>query len=146
IWGDEWPFVFAFVPWLAIVMPFLFYKANVLNVLSTNEQVSVAFGINNNRERILLVFLAVVLSSAAVSVAGGVGFVGLMGPHIARSIVGPRHQLYLPIAVLNGAILLVVADTIGKIVLEPNGLPAGIIVAIVGAPYFLYLMQKSTHI
>jgi len=127
-------------------MPFLFYKANVLNVLSTNEQISVSFGINNNRERILLVFLAVVLSSAAVSVAGGIGFVGLMGPHIARSIVGPRHQLYLPIAVLNGAILLVVADTIGKIVLEPNGLPAGIIVAIVGAPYFLYLMQKSTHI
>ncbi|MCY1028053.1 FecCD family ABC transporter permease, partial [Mammaliicoccus sciuri] len=146
IWGDEWPFVFAFIPWLAIVMPFLFYKANVLNVLSTNEQISVSFGINNNRERILLVFLAVVLSSAAVSVAGGIGFVGLMGPHIARSIVGPRHQLYLPIAVLNGAILLVVADTIGKIVLEPNGLPAGIIVAIVGAPYFLYLMQKSTHI
>jgi len=143
IWGDEWPFVFAFIPWLAIVMPFLFYKANVL---STNEQISVSFGINNNRERILLVFLAVVLSSAAVSVAGGIGFVGLMGPHIARSIVGPRHQLYLPIAVLNGAILLVVADTIGKIVLEPNGLPAGIIVAIVGAPYFLYLMQKSTHI
>ena len=85
------------------------------------------------------------MSSAAVSVAGGIGFVGLM-PHIARSIVGPRHQLYLPIAVLNGAILLVVADTIGKIVLEPNGLPAGIIVAIVGAPYFLYLMQKSAHI
>lgn len=146
IWGDEWPFVFAFIPWLVIVMPFLFYKANVLNVLSTNEQISVSFGINNNRERILLVFLAVVLSSAAVSVAGGIGFVGLMGPHIARSIVGPRHQLYLPIAVLNGAILLVVADTIGKIVLEPNGLPAGIIVAIVGAPYFLYLMRKSAHI
>ncbi|WP_323703935.1 iron ABC transporter permease [Mammaliicoccus sp. Dog046] len=146
IWGDEWPFVFACLPWLLIVMPFLFYKANVLNMLSTNEQVSVSFGIRSNKERIILVSLAVLLSSAAVSVAGGIGFVGLMGPHIARSIVGPRHQLYLPIAVLIGAIMLVLADTIGKIVLYPNGLPAGIIVAIVGAPYFLYLMQKSNHI
>ena len=61
-----------------------------------------------------------------------------MGPHIAKTIVGPRHQLFLPIAVVIGAFLLVISDTIGKLVLEPTGIPAGIVVAIIGAPYFLF--------
>lgn len=69
-----------------------------------------------------------------------------MGPHIAKTIVGPRHQLFLPIAVVIGAFLLVISDTIGKLVLEPTGIPAGIVVAIIGAPYFLFLMYKAKSI
>ncbi|WRN67379.1 iron chelate uptake ABC transporter family permease subunit [Staphylococcus aureus] len=80
------------------------------------------------------------------SVAGSISFIGLMGPHIAKRIVGPRHQLFLPIAILVGACLLVIADTIGKIVLQPGGVPAGIVVAIIGSPYFLYLMYKTKNV
>lgn len=69
-----------------------------------------------------------------------------MGPHIAKTIVGPRHQLFLTIAVVIGAFLLVISDTIGKLVLEPTGIPAGIVVAIIGAPYFLFLMYKAKSI
>ncbi|KIX90683.1 iron ABC transporter permease [Staphylococcus microti] len=143
IWGDSWPFVWVFLPWLVVLIPFLFYKAETLNILHTNENTAIGLGVALNRERLVLVFIAVLLSSAAVSVAGAIGFIGLMGPHIAKSIVGPRHQLFLPIALIVGALLLVISDTIGKIVLQPTGVPAGVIVAIIGAPYFLYLMYRT---
>lgn len=143
IWGDEWSFVIAFVPWLIIIIPFLLMKSNVLNLLNVHEHIAQGVGVKVSTERIVLLILAVILSSAAVSVAGAIGFIGLMGPHIAKSIVGPRHQLFLPISIVLGALLLVVSDTIGQVILQPSGIPAGIIVAIIGAPYFLFLMYKS---
>ncbi|HAR6147311.1 TPA: iron ABC transporter permease [Staphylococcus pseudintermedius] len=146
IWGDTWPFVFAFLPWLIVLVPFLFIKSETLNILNTNDTVSKALGIRLNKERFILVLVAVTLSSVAVAVAGAIGFIGLMGPHIAKSIVGPRHQLFLPIAIIIGALLLVVADTLGKIPLQPSGLPTGLIVAVIGAPYFLYLMYRTRSV
>ena len=143
IWGDELTFVITFVPWLVIIIPFLLMKSNVLNLLNVHEHIAQGVGVKVSRERIVLLILAVILSSAAVSVAGAIGFIGLMGPHIAKSIVGPRHQLFLPISIVLGALLLVVSDTIGQVILQPSGVPVGIIVAIIGAPYFLYLMYKS---
>ncbi|MGA4515017.1 ferric hydroxamate/heme transport system permease protein [Staphylococcus caledonicus] len=146
IWGDEWAFVIATLPWIIILFPFLMYKSNVLNLVNTHEHIAKGLGVKIERERIVLFFIAVVLSSVAVAVAGSITFIGLMGPHIAKSIVGPRHQLFLPISILVGAFLLVFADTLGKIILEPTGIPAGIVVAIIGAPYFIYLMYKSKSV
>ncbi|MCE5090614.1 iron ABC transporter permease [Staphylococcus devriesei] len=146
IWGDEWAFVMATLPWIIILFPFLMYKSNVLNLVNTHEHIAKGLGVKIERERIVLFFIAVVLSSVAVAVAGSITFIGLMGPHIAKSIVGPRHQLFLPISILVGAFLLVFADTLGKIILEPTGIPAGIVVAIIGAPYFIYLMYKSKSV
>ena len=82
---------------------------------------------------------AVALAAAAVSVTGGISFIGLMAPHIAKSLVGPRHQIFMPIALLIGGWLLL-ADTIGRNIVDPNGIPAGIVVALIGAPYFMYLL------
>ena len=76
---------------------------------------------------------AVALAAAAVSVTGGISFIGLMAPHIAKSLVGPRHQIFMPIALLIGGWLLLLADTIGRNIVEPNGIPAGIVVALIGA-------------
>ena len=146
IWGDEWAFVIATLPWIIILFPFLMYKSNVLNLVNTHEHIAKGLGVKIERERIVLFFIAVVLSSVAVAVAGSITFIGLMGPHIAKSIVGPRHQLFLPISILVGAFLLVFADTLGKIILEPTGIPAGNVVAIIGAPYFIYLMYKSKSV
>lgn len=146
IWGDEWIFVIAFLPWIIIILPYLFYKSNELNIINTHEHVAKGLGVKVGKERMVLFFVAVVLSSVAVAVAGSISFIGLMGPHIAKRIVGPRHQLFLPIAVLVGAFLLVFSDTLGKVILEPTGVPAGIIVAIIGAPYFLYLMYKTKNV
>lgn len=142
IWGDTWPFVWAFLPWLVIIIPVILYKAETLNLLNTDDTIAVALGVALNRQRVILVLAAILLSSVAVSVAGAIGFIGLMGPHIARSIIGPRHQSFLPLAMIIGGILLVVSDNIGQVLLQPNGLPAGVIAAIIGAPYFLYLMYR----
>lgn len=146
IWGDEWTFVIAFLPWVVILVPYLLFKSNVLNLLNTHQHIAQGVGVKIGKERIVLLLVAVILSSAAVSVAGAIGFIGLMGPHIAKSIVGPRHQLFLPISILIGALLLVVSDTLGKVILQPSGIPAGIVVAIIGAPYFLYLMYKTKSV
>jgi len=95
------------------------------------------------KERLLLLMTAVALAAAAVSVTGGISFIGLMAPHIAKAIVGPRHQLFIPISVLTGGWLLLFADTIGRNLADPNGIPAGVMVAFIGGPYFLYLLLRK---
>ncbi len=146
IWGDTWPFVFAFLPWLIILVPIVIFKSETLNILNTSDTIAKSVGVPLNKARILLILIAVLLSSAAVSVAGAIGFIGLMGPHIAKSLVGPRHQLFIPISIVIGALLLTVSDTIGKILLQPSGVPAGLVVAVIGAPYFLYLMYRTRSV
>ncbi|MGG3803947.1 FecCD family ABC transporter permease [Metabacillus fastidiosus] len=143
IWGSDWTFILAIIPWLAVLIPFTLYRANRLNILNLSEPVAVGVGISIEKERIVLLLTAVALAAAAVSVTGGIVFIGLLAPHIARALVGPRHQLFLPIAILLGGWLLLVADTIGRNIVEPEGIPAGIVVSLIGAPYFVYLLLKK---
>lgn len=143
IWGTDWPFVWAILPWLVVLIPFTLYKANRLNILALGESISIGVGISLEKERILLLITAVALAASAVSVTGGISFIGLMAPHIAKAMVGPRNQLFIPVALLTGGWLLLFADTIGRNIVEPEGIAAGIMVAIIGAPYFLYLLLKK---
>ncbi|PKF89775.1 iron ABC transporter permease [Bacillus sp. BA3] len=143
IWGTDWPFVWAIIPWLIILIPFTLYKANRLNLLGLSESVAIGVGVSIEKERIVLLITAVALAAAAVSVTGGIAFIGLMSPHIAKSLVGPRNQLFIPVAILIGGWLLLLADTIGRNIIEPEGIPAGIMVALIGAPYFMYLLLKK---
>ena len=142
IWGTSWTFVLALLPWLLILIPFVLYKGQRLNILSLSEPVAIGVGIGVNRERIILMIAAVALAAAAVSVSGGIAFIGLMAPHIAKSLVGPRNQLFIPLAMLIGGWLLLTADTIGRNIIDV-GIPAGVIVAIIGAPYFVWLLLKK---
>jgi iron complex transport system permease protein len=143
IWGDDWPFILALLPWLAILIPFTLYKANRLNLLGLSEPVAIGVGVSIEKERIILLLTAVALAASAVSVTGGIAFIGLMAPHIAKALVGPRNQLFIPVAILIGGWLLLFADTIGRNIVEPDGIPAGIMVALIGAPYFMYLLLKK---
>ncbi|MGE7954161.1 FecCD family ABC transporter permease [Lysinibacillus xylanilyticus] len=143
VWGTDWPFFWALLPWLVLGIPFIFYKANVLNVLAMNEQTAVGLGMNIARERLQLLVVAVALAAAAVSVTGGIAFIGLMAPHIAKQLVGPRFQFFLPLTLFIGASLLMLADTIGRVAIASATVPAGIVVACIGAPYFLYLLRKN---
>mgnify|MGYP001316093361 CR=1 FL=1 len=143
IWGDDWAFVLALFPWLVLFLPAVMMKSNVLNILHTNEQVATGLGINVERERLILLFIAVAIASASVSVTGGIAFVGLIAPHLARAWVGHSFQIVLPISAFLGAALLLLADTIGRVLLDPSGVPAGVIVSIIGTIYFLYLMIKK---
>lgn len=143
IWGTDWPFILAILPWLIILIPFTLFKAQRMNLLGLSEPVSVGVGLSIERERLLLLLTAVALAASAVSVTGGISFIGLMGPHIAKALVGPRSQLYVPIAVLIGGWMLMLADTIGRNLADPGGIAAGIMVALIGAPYFVYLLLKK---
>lgn len=143
IWGTDWPFIWALLPWLVILIPFTLYKANRLNILGLSEPVAVGVGISIEKERIQLLLAAVALAASAVSVTGGIAFIGLMAPHIAKALVGPRNQLFIPVSILIGGLLLLAADTIGRNLVDPEGIPAGIIVSFIGAPYFIYLLMKK---
>lgn len=143
IWGTDWPFIWAMMPWLLALVPFALYKANRLNLLGLSEPVAIGVGVSVEKERFVLLIAAVALAASAVSVTGGIAFIGLMAPHIAKALVGPRNQLFLPIAILIGGWLLLLADTIGRQIAEPDGIPAGIMVAFIGAPYFMFLLLKK---
>lgn len=143
IWGTDWPFIWALLPWIVVLVPVALLKAYRLNILGLGEQVAIGLGLPIERERMTLSVIAVALAASAVSVTGGISFVGLMAPHIARQLVGPRHQLFLPISLLIGGLFLLIADTIGRTVLDSGNVPAGVIVALIGAPYFVYLLMAK---
>lgn len=143
VWGIDWVFVLAIVPWLAFLIPFTLYKANKLNIINLGRDISIGLGMNLEKERIELLLSAVALSASAVSVTGNISFIGLMSPHIARALVGHRSQKFIPIAIITGGFLLLLADFIGQNLVKPNGLPAGIIVSLIGAPYFIYILMKK---
>lgn len=143
IWGTDWPFIWALLPWLFLLVPFTLYKSQRLNLLSLSEVSAIGVGLNLERERIVLILTAVAASASAVSVTGGIAFIGLMAPHIAKSLVGPRNQMFIPVAVLLGGWLLLIADTVGRNLVDPDGIPAGIMVSLIGVPYFAYLLLKK---
>ncbi|WP_246566039.1 FecCD family ABC transporter permease [Tissierella simiarum] len=143
IWEANWKFVLALLPWLVILIPFVFYKAKVLNVMNMGDQIATGFGVEVEKERRVLLASAVALAGSCVAVSGGISFVGLIAPHLARRLVGPKHEFLLPASALTGSLLVVVADTLGRWIVQPSEIPTGIVVAIVGAPYFLYLLAKT---
>ncbi|WP_107947532.1 FecCD family ABC transporter permease [Lysinibacillus parviboronicapiens] len=142
IWGSNWKFVLSLLPWLLILVPFVYAKARVLNILNLGDLTAVGLGASIEKERRWLLAASVGLAGASVSVSGGIGFVGLIAPHLARQLVGAKHQFLLPASALVGGLLVLLADTIGRSILEPSEIPAGIVVAVLGAPYFLYLLAR----
>jgi iron complex transport system permease protein len=143
LWATQWQYVWALLPWFIILVFCTLFKAHILNILNLGSPMATALGIRSLRERIILLVLAVALAGLGVAAGGGIAFLGLIAPHIARRLVGPKHQLLLPTASLIGAIILVLADAIGKNALSPTEIPAGLVVAIVSVPYFLVLLIRS---
>lgn len=142
IWGTDWPFVYALSPWLLIFVPLTLIKAQKLNILNLSEGVAIGLGLSIQKERRVLLISAIALAASSVAVTGGISFIGLMAPHMAKRLVGRRHQLFLPLAMLFGGWLLLVADTIGRSLIQTI-IPVGIVVSIIGAPYFIYLLLRD---
>jgi iron complex transport system permease protein len=143
IWGSNWHFVLALLPWLLLLIPYVLYKARVLDVLNMGDEVAYSLGTSVEKERRGLLAASVALAAPCVAVSGSISFVGLIAPHLARRLVGPKHAILLPTCALTGAVLVSVADTIARVIVQPSEIPTGIMVAIIGAPYFLYLLAKS---
>ena len=143
VYGSSWEDVFTLLPWISIFGFFSFSLASELNTLSLGDEIACSLGAHLEWHRGILVFISVALSGAAVAAAGSIGFVGLMTPHLARQLVGPRHQELLPTAALLGGLLVVLADAIGRLLFMPIELPCGVVTAAIGAPYFLYLFIQK---
>ncbi|MEF2967073.1 iron ABC transporter permease [Paenibacillus sp. M1] len=142
--GDtSWKYVLALLPWIVILMPYVFLRSRALDVLSLGDQTATGLGTRIERSRLGLLAAAVGLTGASVAVGGGISFVGLIAPHLARRLVGPKHGYLIPASALAGGLLVIAGDTLGRWVLQPAVIPTGIVVAIIGAPYFLYLLTKS---
>jgi iron complex transport system permease protein len=114
-----------------------------LNAFSLGEEGAAFVGVNVEREKVLILALGSLLTACAVSLSGVVGFVGLVVPHAMRLALGPDHRLLLPASALGGAAFLVVADTVARTVLAPTEIPVGIFTALVGAPFFIYLLRRT---
>ncbi|PGY06978.1 iron ABC transporter permease [Bacillus sp. AFS031507] len=143
IWGANWKFVAILAPLILLLLPFALYKAHTLNILNLGDQVATGLGIRVEKERRLLLLAAVALAGFSVAAGGGIAFLGLVAPHIAKRLIGPKHQLFLPITAVLGSFLLLLADTIGRNLLAPTQIPVGIVVAIFSAPYFIFLLMKA---
>jgi ferric hydroxamate transport system permease protein len=126
-----------------VVLPVLWYLRGTLDLLSLDEETPRLLGVGVPHCRLVLLVGAVVLTGAAVAGVGVIGFVGLVAPHAARALVGRRSVRVLPVAALLGATLVCLADLIGRSVIAPAQLPAGLVTAIVGTPYFIWLLYRS---
>lgn len=143
IWGANWKFVAILAPLILLLLPLALYKAHTLNIMNLGDQVATGLGIRVEKERRLLLLVAVALAGFSVAAGGGIAFLGLVAPHISKRLIGPKHQLFLPITAVLGSFLLLLADTIGKNLLAPTQIPVGIVVAIFSAPYFIILLMKA---
>ncbi len=142
IWGTSWYQVKALLPYLFLLLPILFTRLNVMDILTLGENPALSLGVRVETERRILLFASVALTSACVSVSGGIGFVGLVSPHIARRLVGGRHRILLPVSMLFGALMLLLADTLGRSAFQNREIPVGIVISVLAAPYFLFLLRK----
>lgn len=143
IWGASWENVAILAVGLALLVAGALYASRTLNVLGLGEAAATGLGVNVPRARAALTAVAVGASGLACAVGGGLTFVGLVCPHMARRLVGPNFRVLVPATVLVGAVLMLLADIISRTLLAPNEIPVGIVAAVIGAPYFLYLLAKS---
>ncbi|MGW5603483.1 iron ABC transporter permease [Streptomyces rochei] len=128
---------------LAVGVGVAFARRTELDLVSLDEDTPRLLGLRLAPGRLGFLVLSVVLSSTAVACAGTIGFVGLVAPHAARALVGRRHVRVIPVAILLGALLVCAADLIGRTVIAPSQLGAGLMTAVIGTPYFLYLLVRS---
>ena len=128
---------------ILLVVPLLVRARGELDLLSLDDETPRVLGVAVPRSRLVLLVGAVVLTGSAVAGIGVMAFVGLVAPHAARAIVGRRHARVLPVAALLGALLVGIADTVGRTVIAPAQLPAGLMTALIGVPYFVWLLQRS---
>ena len=142
IYNANWIYILSMLPWLLILVPVVFQKAHLLDLFQLEEATVTSIGVKVEREKSILLLASIGIISSCVSVSGSISFIGLMAPHIARSLVGTRHRSIIPVSGAVGMLLVLIADFIAKTAFSPLEIPVGIVVSIIGVPYFLYLLVK----
>lgn len=143
LWGRSWSYLNVVLPWLIVLLPLPFIFCRDLDTLGLGENKASTLGVTVNKVQISVLVLAVALSTTAVAICGPIAFLGLVAPHLARRLVSGRHRTLLPAALIIGALLLQLSDILARVIDPPTELPAGILTAIIGAPYFFYLLMRT---
>ncbi len=142
----NWFGVLSVLPFVLIGVIITYLYSRDLNLFTLGEEQAQHLGVNLERSKIILMISGAFMTGAAVSISGLIGFIGLMIPHVTRLIVGPDHRILLPASVLLGASFLVFCDGLARVLSSPNELPVGVITAISGVTFFLYLMRRKRRI
>jgi iron complex transport system permease protein len=145
VYGSTWRNVGALLPWVIILVIVAFVYARNVNIQELGDEVATGLGGRVQKQRFILLMLSTGLVGGAVAFAGGIGFVGLMAPHMARRLVGSAFGALLPVSALLGGMLVMLADLVGRTLFSPLEIPAGVFTASIGAPYFIYLLFKTRN-
>jgi iron complex transport system permease protein len=130
------PFVFG-----SIIIAYFYSKD--LNMLAMGDDTAQHLGVNSEKVRKILLLLGSLVTAAAVSISGVIGFVGLIIPHITRLLIGPDHRILLPTSAILGSIFLIMCDAIARVATGSSELPVGVVTALIGTPFFLYLLRRK---
>ena len=140
-----WNVTLALIPYLAVGMTMLILTGYSLNLLQFGDDQATQLGLNVRRAKFIIIIAASLVTAAAVSFAGIIGFVGLIVPHVVRIWWGVDYRRLIPLSILGGASVLLFADVLSRILLAPEELPVGIVTALAGAPFFLWVLRRAKN-
>lgn len=143
IWGASWDNIRYLLPGIVLLTLFTIYKSRTLDILVLGPQLATGLGVGVRKQTMLLLGAAVGLSSLCCAVGGGISFIGLVCPHLARRLTGPASRVWLPASMLTGGVLMAWSDIISRTLLSPDELAIGVVATVIGVPYFLYLLVKT---
>ncbi|MCY9514043.1 iron ABC transporter permease [Paenibacillus apiarius] len=142
-YGISWKSFSLLLVVVVITVPLVFVLTRKLDLLGYGDEIATGLGLDVGRERLFAIGLGVAMAGFAVSIVGTIGFIGLIAPHIVRRLTSPEHRLMVPLVMLTGGFLLVLADFMGRYLLAPKEVPSGLMIALIGAPYILYLLRRT---
>ncbi|MBA2942835.1 iron ABC transporter permease [Paenibacillus sp. CGMCC 1.16610] len=145
VYASNWENVLTVLPWTVLLLPLSFIMARHINIGQLGDDLAASAGSAVERNRLILLLISVALAGSAVSVAGGVGFVGLIAPHMARKLVGSSFENVLPVAALLGGTVVMLADLVGRTLFLPLDVPVGVFTSAIGAPFFIYLLYTKRN-
>ncbi len=143
--GSKWAYLWTPLTILILAFLVLMILHRAMNTMLLGESTSIVLGMNIKRTRKIIVVISALLAGSIVSVSGSIGFVGLIIPHIVRNLIGSDHKYVIPSAILMGGIFIVFSDVAARLLVAPQELPIGIVTALLGAPYFVYLVRKNQY-
>jgi len=139
-----WTSIFALLPYLVLGLGVLVVSGHTLNVLQFGDDQAQQLGLNVNQIKTILIIAASLTTAAAVSFSGIIGFIGLIVPHLTRLWVGADYRRIIPLSIVNGATILLVSDILARVILAPQEIPVGIVTALAGAPFFLWVLRQKS--
>ena len=143
LWGSNWTYIAVTAPLIFLLILVVLFKSRTLDVMGLGDELATGLGVSVQKEMIVFLALSAILAGLATSVAGNIAFLGLLGPQIAKKIFGSNHRIMLLMSACISGIILIFADTVARNLFSPLEIPVGIVVSILGVPYFIYLMIKD---